>query len=114
MGLFSFSTYELPVRPAPFIEDALFFPSDIFGFFVKDQVCVSVCVCVCVCVCFVGLQVSSIDYHVCLCSNPIEFYHYSSLVALEVRDGDSPSHSFIVKNCFHYSGFSAFPDEFVN
>jgi hypothetical protein len=27
-------------------------------------------------------------------------------------DGDSPSCSFIVKNCFHYSGVFAFPDEF--
>ena len=28
-----------------------------------------------------------------------------SIVQLEVRDGDSPSCFFIVKNCFYYSGF---------
>jgi hypothetical protein len=42
------------------------------------------------------------------------FYHHFSVVKLEVRDGDSPSHSFIVKYCFHYSGFFAFLDEFEN
>jgi hypothetical protein len=32
----------LPVRPAPFIEDAFFFPLYIFGFFVKVQMSISV------------------------------------------------------------------------
>ena len=45
-----------------------------------------------------------------LCS----FYHYCSVVKLEVRDGDSPSLSFIVKNCFPYSEFFVFPDESEN
>ena len=45
---------------------------------------------------------------------PCSFYHDCSVVKLEVRDGDSPSHSFIVKNCFHCSCFLAFPDEFEN
>jgi hypothetical protein len=44
----------------------------------------------------------------------MHFYHYCSVVKLEVRDGDSPSFSFIVENSFHYSGFFAFPDEFEN
>jgi hypothetical protein len=39
---FHFSTYGLPVRPAPFIDEAFFFPLYIFGFFVKDQVSLSV------------------------------------------------------------------------
>ena len=40
--LFSFFTYRMPVRPAPFIEDAFFFPLDSFDFFVKDQVSTNV------------------------------------------------------------------------
>jgi hypothetical protein len=35
----------------------------------------------------------------------IVFYQYCTVVKFEVRDGDSLSHSFIVKNHFHYSGF---------
>ena len=36
---------------------------------------------------------------------PCCFYYYSSVVALEIRDGDtSGSTPFIVENCFSYSG----------
>jgi hypothetical protein len=58
---------------------------------------------------------------------PCSFYHYCSVVKLEVRDSDSPSCCLIVKNCFRYSGFLLlllfffffffffpFPDEFEN
>ena len=45
---------------------------------------------------------------------PCNFYHYCSVVEVEFRDGDSPSHSFIVKSCFLYFGFLAFLDEFQN
>jgi len=41
-------------------------------------------------------------------SIPCSFYHYCSVILLDVRDGDSSSHSFIVKNCFCYSGFFFF------
>jgi hypothetical protein len=37
-GSIFFPTYTLPVRAAPFIEDAFFFPLYIYGFFIKDQV----------------------------------------------------------------------------
>jgi hypothetical protein len=33
---------------------------------------------------------------------PCSFYHYCSVIQLEVRDGDSPRISFLVKNCFGY------------
>ena len=33
----------------------------------------------------------------------MQFYHYCSVVKLEVKDSDSPSHSFIVRNHFGYS-----------
>jgi hypothetical protein len=36
---------------------------------------------------------------------PCSFYHLFSVVELEDRDGDCPSCSFIVKNCFGYSVF---------
>jgi hypothetical protein len=45
------------------------------------------------------------------------FNHYSSRVELDVKEGDSPSHSFLIKNCFHYPFFFfffAFSDEFEN
>jgi hypothetical protein len=37
-----FSTYRLPDGPAPFIEDAFFFPLYVFCFFVKKQVTIGV------------------------------------------------------------------------
>jgi hypothetical protein len=42
------------------------------------------------------------------------FYHNCFVEQLEVRDCDSPRHSFIVKYCFQYSRFYSFPDEFEN
>jgi hypothetical protein len=81
----------------------LFFPLYIFGIFVKDQVSVSV-------VFFWGGGVfNSIPLINVSVSVPIRkksFYHHRSVVKLEVRDGDFPSPSFIVKYCFHDSVFS--------
>jgi hypothetical protein len=58
MDLFSFlSAYRLPVRPALFIEEALFFSIVYFGFFFKDQVSKSV-------VLFLHLQVYSTNHPV--------------------------------------------------
>ena len=37
---------------------------------------------------------------------PCSIYHYCSAVKLEVRDGDSPSCYFIVKNFFSHGQFS--------
>jgi hypothetical protein len=92
---FHFSTYRQPVSPAQFVEDALFFPLYIVGFFVKDQVCVK-CV-----VLFLGLQFYSTEQHVCLCTNTMQFLnHNCSGVKLEIRNGDSPSCSFIFRNLF--------------
>jgi hypothetical protein len=39
---------------------------------------------------------------------PFSFYHYCFVVHLEIMDGDSPGSSFIVENCFSYSGFVCF------
>ena len=80
---FQFSTYRLPVRPTSGIEDFFFYPLYIFGFFVKDQVSVSVW--------FNFWAFSSIPLINLSVSIPIpcSFYHYCSLVTLEVRDDDS-------------------------
>jgi hypothetical protein len=103
MGLFHSSTYRQPVRPAPCIEDVLFVPLYIFGVFVKGQV-TGKCE-----VSFLGLQFYSIDQHVCICIKTMKFLnHHCSVVNLEVKDGDSYSCSFIVKNYFCYSGFMPF------
>lgn len=52
---------------------------------------------------FLGLQFFSIVQHVYL-----SFYDSCSVVKLEFGDCDSLSHSFIVKNCFDYSGLLPF------
>ena len=77
-----------------------FSPLYIFGVFIKDQVSLSVW--------FYFWVFSSILLINVSVSVPRSVYHYCSVVKLEVRDGDSPSCSFIVKNCFGYSGFLPF------
>jgi hypothetical protein len=79
-----------------------------FHSFVRDQVT------------FLDLQFYSTDLPACHCTNTMQgfflfffFNHYCSLVQLEVRDGNSLSHSFIIENSFHYSGFFVIPNEFA-
>jgi hypothetical protein len=45
---------------------------------------------------------------------PCSVYHYCSVVKLEVRNGDSPSCSLLLRTVFTILGFFAFPDEFEN
>jgi hypothetical protein len=71
----------------------------IFGVFVKDQVTGSVWFYFWV---FNSMPLINMSVSVPI---PRSFYHYCSVVKLEVTDGDFPSCSFIVKNCFYYSGF---------
>jgi hypothetical protein len=109
MSLFHSSTYRQPVRPALFIEDVFLFPLNIFDVFAKDQVTKSVWFYF-----WVFNSIPLINESVSILI-PCSFYHYCSVVKLEVRDvSDSPSCSFIVKNCFCYSWIFAFPDEFEN
>ena len=91
MDLFSFF-YIQSVSPAPFTEDALFFPLYIFDFFAHK----------CVGLFWVFNSIPLIDLSVSV-SIPCSFYHYCSVVQLEVRDDDSPRSSFIFKNCFRIS-----------
>jgi len=85
----------------------LFFPLDGFSSFVKDQVTIGVCVHF-----WVFNSIPLINRPV---SGPIanRFYHYCSVILLEVRDGDSPRSSFIVEDSFHYPGFFVIPNEFA-
>jgi hypothetical protein len=45
---------------------------------------------------------------------PYRFYHYCSVIQLEVRDVDSPRSSFLVENSFSYPGVFVIPNEFAN
>jgi hypothetical protein len=45
---------------------------------------------------------------------PHSFYHYCSVVQLEVIDGGSPRSSFIVQKSFQYLVVFVIPDEFEN
>ena len=69
---FHFSTYRQSVKPVPFIEDASFFPLYIFGFFVKNHVCVSMWFYF-----WVFNSISLINLSVCV-PIPCCFYHYCS------------------------------------
>jgi hypothetical protein len=64
---------------------------NIFVFFVKDQVSISVWFYFWVCnsIPLINLSVSVLI--------PCSFYHYCSVVQLKIRDGDSPRSSFIVE-----------------
>jgi len=104
MDLFSFyfhsSTRRTPVIPAPFWWYFLFFHR--MHWFVKVLMSIDVLVYFCI---FDFIPLIDLSVYV-----PILCYlsHYCSIVQLEVKDGDSPRRSFIVKNCFGYSGFLFF------
>ena len=54
---------------------------------------------------FLGLQFHFIDQPVLFLPKPCDFYYYSSVVKFEIRDDDASGCSFIVHDCFSYSGF---------
>ena len=86
-----------------------FFPLDVFSIFDKYQVTVGMWV-------HFGVF-NSILLIFLPVSVPIlnSFYHYSSsVVELEVRDGDAPRRSLVVEHSFCYPGFFVIPDEFVD
>jgi hypothetical protein len=94
--------------PAPFFENAGFFPLDGFSFLVKDQVSIGV---------WIHLWVFNsipLIYLSVIVPVPCSFYHNSSVVQLNVRHSDSTRGSFIVENSFCYSRFFIVPDEFAN
>ena len=94
--------------PARFVENAVSFLLDGFSSFVKDQVTIGVWVHFWV---FSSVPVIYLSVTVAI---PYSFYHYCSVVQLEVRDGDSTRGSFIVENSFQYHRSFVIPDEFEN
>jgi hypothetical protein len=84
------------------------FPLYVFGFFITDKVFIGVW--------FYFWVFDSILLMHLFVSVPIPcgLYHYCSVVQLEVRDGDSPRSSFIVENCFVYTGHFIFLYEVEN
>ena len=71
----------MPIKPATFIENALFFsPLYIFGFFVKDQVSIGVWVYFWI---FDSIPLIDLSFTVPI---PCMFYHYCSVVQIEFRD----------------------------
>ena len=91
--------------PAPFVEDAFFFPLHNFSFFIKNQVFIGVWIDIWV---FDSIPLVNLSVFM---SIPSCFYYCCSVVELDVRDGDASRNSFIVKNCFGYPGFFGFPCE---
>ena len=85
--------------PAPFVENAVFFPLDGFSYFVKDQVTTDVWVHLCV------FNPITVIYLSVIVPVPCSFYHNCSVVQLEVRHGDSPRSSFIAENIFRGPAF---------
>ena len=76
-----------------------------FGFFVKNQV-------------FIGKLISITIFSLIALIHmsvfmliPNCFYYYSSIVELEHMDGHTSRSSFIIQDCFDYSGFFVFPRE---
>jgi hypothetical protein len=61
-----------------------------------------------------GSSIYSTDQPACLYTNTTEFYHYCSVIPLEVRDGDPSRTSLIVDYSFCYHGIFFIPNEFEN
>jgi hypothetical protein len=53
-------------------------------------------------------SILSIDLSISVLPIPYDFYHYCSLIDLEIRDGDSPKSAFIVENYFALMDFLLF------
>jgi hypothetical protein len=106
MDQFSFFYCCPPVETASFVENAVFFLLDGFSSFIKNQVPVGV---------WVHFWVFNSDPLIYLMfSLPIpDFYHYCSVIQLEVMGGDSPRSSSTVETSFPYLGSFLIPNEFA-
>ena len=92
----------ISVMPAPFVEDALFFPLYSFSFFVKNQVFIVVWIDIGV---FHSLPLVLLSGFMPM---PSCFYYCSSIVEFEVRDCDACRSFFIIQDCFGYPEFFVF------
>ena len=94
--------------PAPFDQNAVFFPLDGFSSLVKDQGTIGVWIH------FWVFNSISLIYLSVIVPVPCSFCHICSVVQLEVRYGDSTRGSVIVENNFCYPRIFVIPDEFAN
>ena len=92
MTLFAYF-YMLAVMPAPFVEDAFFFPLYDFSFFVKNQMFIGVWINIWI---FDLIPLAHLSVFMPI---PSCFHYYSSIIELGVRDGDAPGSSFVVLDC---------------
>lgn len=86
------------VWPPPFIEDAVFSPPSVYFWlflFLNQRSGVYRCVDL-----RLGLQFNSTDQWVVLMPMRCGFYHYSSLVQLEIGNGEISIHLLIMQDCF--------------
>ena len=88
--------------PAPFVENAVFFPLDGFSSLLEDQVIIGVWVH------FWVFNSIPLIYLSVTIPEPCSFYLNCSVVQLEVRHSDSTRGSFIVENDFCYPRFLLF------
>ena len=58
-----------------------------------------------------GLSIDSIGQPLCFMPIASYFNYCSTVIELDVKDSDASGGSFIVQNCFDYSGFFVFPYE---
>ena len=92
--------------PAPFVEDACFFPYYNFSFFVKNQVFIGVWMNIWI---FYSIPLDTLFVFMTI---PDCFYYCSSIIEVNVRDGDTSRSSFFcVQECFGYPEFFVFPYE---
>lgn len=92
------SACRLPVRLAPFVENAFFFHYIYLASLLKLSVhrCVSL---------LLGLWFYSIDKSVCFYANSMWFLLLLLCSTVEIRHSDIPLEVFIVQDCFSYSVF---------
>ena len=84
--------------PAPFVEDAFFFPLYNFSFCQKSGVhrCVDL------------IPLPNLTAFLPI---PSCFHYSSSVIELDVRDGEASRSSFNMQDCFGYPGFFVFSIE---
>ena len=85
--------------PAPFVEDAFGLPLYNFSFFVKNQVFIDMLINIWV---FDSIPLANLSDFMLI---PSIFHCYSSVIELDIRNGDASRISCIVQDCFAYPGF---------
>jgi len=91
------STYRLPVRPAPFVEDAFFFSIVWFWLLCQNHLSLGMWDAIPLINLSVSIPIPH-SYH----------YYYCSVEQIEIKNGYSSGGSFTVRDCLSYPGFFYF------